>query len=147
MRDMHLHSAALYHAKTELEDSKIRYSSQEKGLPSNDKALYRLLPQRTSADPLVRIYIENLEITHRVLHLPSFIEEYNRMWDSPHEARPDFVALLLLMLATARCINREEQVMFRGASSLSRETAIMWIEACDSWLQTQSHKHVTITNF
>ena len=37
--------------------------------------------------------------------------------------------------------------MFRGDSSVGRETAILWIRTCDLWLQTQSQKHTTMATF
>ena len=147
MKEMMVQLPALAHVQRELRSTKIKGNGQEDGIPINDSALHSFLPQRKIADLLVRIYVENLETTHRVLHLPSFWEEYFKLWNAPQDARPAFVALVLLILATTYCINQEDQSLFRGDSSLGRETAIMWIRACDSWLQAQSQKHTTITVF
>ena len=116
-------------------------------MPPNDATLETLLPQRRVADQLVRIYIDNVETTHRILHLPSFWAEYNTFWTVPRGRRPAFVTLLLLILSTTSCVKEENPASFRGDSSVNRETSIMWIRNCDSWLQSQSEKHTTLTMF
>lgn len=133
--------------KRELKNTKIKGPGQEDSLPTNDKALISLLPQKKTADQLVQIYVDNLESTHRVLHLPSFWEEYSNFWDAPQEGRPAFAALLMLILASTYCVKERSSSMFRGDSSVGRETAIMWIRTCDSWLQSQSQKHSNMTIF
>ena len=147
MKDMIEQHPRLAHVQRELKNSKIKGPGQEDGMPPNDGTLETLLPQRRVADQLVRIYVDNLETTHRILHLPSFWAEYNTFWTIPRGRRPAFVALLLLILATTNCVKEENPASFRGDSSVSRETSIMWIRSCDSWLQSQSKKHTTLTMF
>lgn len=136
---------SLAHVQKELMATKIKGDGQEDTIPANDRTLASLLPQRKIVDQLVQIYVDNFETTHRILHLPSFWEEYTRLWTLPHEARPEFVALVLLMIATTNCIKDKSPSMFRGDSSVERETAIMWIRSCDSWLRSQSQKHTTLS--
>lgn len=147
MKDMIVQHQGLAPAQRELKNTKIKGPGQEDGLPINDKALINLLPQKKIADQLVQIYVDNLETTYRVLHLPSFWEEYAKFWGAPREGRPTFAALLLLILATTYCVKERDSSMFRGDSSVGRETAIMWIRTCDSWLQSQSQKHTSMTVF
>lgn len=120
-------------ARRELQNTKIKGPGQEDSLPTNDKALTNLLPQKKIADQLVQIYVDNLESTYRVLHLPSFWVEYSDFWKAPQEGRPAFAALLLLILASTYCLKERESSLFRGDSSVGRETTIMWIRTCDSW--------------
>lgn len=147
MKDMIVQYHGLAPVQRELSNTKIKGPGQEDGLPTNDKALIHLLPQKKTADQLVQIYVDNLETTYRVLHLPSFWEEYSHFWEAPQEGRPAFAALLLLILATTYCVKERDSSMFRGDSSVGRETAIMWIRTCDSWLQSQSQKHTNMAIF
>jgi len=147
MKDMIVQHPGLAHEQRELHGTKIKGPGQNDGIPASDDTMARLLPQRKVADQLTRIYVDNLEKTHRILHLPSFWAEYNAYWDAPQEGRPAFVALLLLILATTNCIKDKDPSIFRGDSSVKREIAVMWIRQCDSWLNSQSQKHVTMTVF
>ena len=131
----------------ELRKTKIKDCGQEDILPTTDRILIGLLPQRDLADQLVQMYIDNVESTYRILHLPSFWREYTTFWNAPQQGRPAFVVMLLLILASTYCIKESESPMFRGDSSLARETAILWIRTCDSWLQSQSQKHTTMAIF
>ena len=133
MKNMIVQNQGLAPARRELKNTKIKGPGQEDSLPTNDKALTSLLPQKKIADQLVQIYADNLESTYRVLHLPSFWVEYSDFWNAPQEGRPAFAALLLLILASTYCLKERESSLFRGDSSVGRETAIMWIRTCDSW--------------
>jgi len=147
MKDMILQNPRLAHVQRELKNTKVKGPGQDDTIPVSDSTLAKLLPQRKVADQLVRIYVDNFETTYRVLHLPSFWAEYNAFWNAPLDGRPAFVALLLLILAATNCLNGKDPGMFRGDSSAKREIAIMWIRNCDSWLQSQSQKHITLTMF
>lgn len=147
MKGMIVQHQGLAPVQRDLKNTKIKGPGQEDSLPTNDKALINLLPQKNIADQLVQIYVENLETVYRVLHLPSFWEEYSKFWSAPQEGRPAFAALLLLILATTYCVRERDSSMFRGDSSVGRETAIMWIRTCDSWLQSQSQKHTNMAVF
>lgn len=146
MKEMVVQHPGLAHVQKELKSMKIK-GNEQTSTSSDGKALIRLLPHKEVADQLVQIYIDNFESTYRVLYLPSFWQEYTNLWDAPVDARPAFIALLLLVLATTCCVRPRDRSMFRGDSSLERETAIKWIEACDAWLEKQSQKHASITIF
>lgn len=147
MKEMIVQHPGLPHVQKELRNMKIKGHGPDEGAPIDAEALLSFLPQKNIADELVRIYIDFFETSYRILHLPSFWEEYSRFWSSPHKARPAFIALLLLMLATTNCIRNSKPSLFRGDSSLGREAATVWIKACDSWLQHQSQKHASLTFF
>lgn len=131
----------------ELKNAKIKGPSQEGNLPTDAKALISSLPRKEIADQLIQIYVDNLESTYQVLHLPSFWEEYSTFWAAPKEGRPVFAAILLLILASSYCLKERDSSTFRGDSSVERETAILWIRTCDTWLQSQSQKHTTMAIF
>lgn len=147
MKNMSLQHQELESVKRELRHTKIKGLGQGDHLPTDDKALFSLLPQKEIADQLVQIYVDSLESTYQVLHLPSFWEEYTKFWNTPQEGRPAFAAILLLVLASTYCIKERDAATFRGDSSGGRETATSWIRSCDSWLQSQSQKHTTMAIF
>ena len=147
MKDMIVQHHEVEPLQKELRNTKIKGSSQVDNLPIEQKALISLLPQKELSDHLVQIYVDNLESTYRVLHLPSFWEEYSHFWTAPQEGRPAFAAIILLILASTYCIKEANASMFRGDSSVGRETAVLWIRTCDSWLQTQSQKNTTMATF
>ena len=147
MADMIVQHQGLEMVRNELRKNKIKGCGQEDSLPTDDRTLISLMPQRELADQLVQIYIDNIESTYRILHLPSFWEEYSIFWNSPQKGRPAFIAIVLLVLASTYCIKESESSTFRGDSTLARETAILWIRTCDSWLQSQSQKHTTMAIF
>ncbi len=130
----------------------IEIRSLEKGrkdpaanLQISDKTLFDLLPNREAVEPLVRLYLETFETVYHVLHVPSFWKEYLQFWKAPGKGRPGFVATTLLMMATVYCVPKNENLSFVGSTFIVRDTAVTWISACDSWLQSQSQKHMTLT--
>lgn len=147
MKDMIVQHPGLAHVQRELKSTKVKSAGQDDGISSSDSALAKLLPPCEVADQLVHIYMVNLEMTYRLLHTPSFWTEYEAFWNSPHERRPAFTALLLLIFATTNCLTERNSSMFRGDSSIKRETSVMWIKHCDQWLQSQSQKHTTLDFF
>lgn len=147
MKDMILQHQGLEPMQREVRNARIKDTGQEDKLPANDEALINLLPQKEVADQLVQIYINNFESTYRVLHLPSFWDEYSDFWNAPREGRSAFAVILLLILASTYCVNERDSSTFRGDSSLGRETATTWIRTCDSWLSQQSQKHTNMAVF
>ena len=147
MKDMIVQHHEVEPMQRELKNAKIKGSGPLDNLPVEQKALINLIPQKELSDQLVQIYVDNLESTYRVLHLPSFWEDYSHFWKSPQEGRPAFAAIILLILASTYCIKEANAAIFRGDSSVGRETAIRWIRICDLWLQTQSQKHATMATF
>ena len=113
--------------------------------PIFDQTMVHLLPSREYVDPFVDVYVKHFETTYRVLHLPSFWEEYTRLWETPNKARPGFICILLLMMAATNSVEDENGSSSRGASSATREMDCMWIEVCEIWLGIQSQKHTTLS--
>ena len=145
MKEMIAQHPGLAQASRELKGTKVKSSKRKDGL-IDDQLLLRLLPPREVADQLVQIYLDTFENTYRVLHLPSFWQEYSELWTDPDHVNPAFVVVVLLILAAINCIHGQDPTLFRGDSSLGRETACEWIEACEGWLALQSQKHIKFTN-
>lgn len=57
------------------------------------------LPPREICDKLVEHYLRTLGLIYRVLHVPSFFEDYERFWKESQSASTGFLMKLLLILA------------------------------------------------
>ena len=144
MNQMVAQHPGLTYVQKELKSTKTK--AIENFIPDREgKNLAQLLPEKEVIHQLINIYLESFEITYRVLHLPSFFDEYHQCLDAPDQARPLFIALLLVMMAAVNCVKPEGQSMLRGDSSLERENADYWIRATESWLGLQSQKHINCT--
>lgn len=93
-----------------------------------------------------RLYFDNIETTYRIIHQPTFWEEYRIFWVNP-KSNLGFLALILLTMAIVRCMTVKEMIKYVGDSTKEREKAILHISACDIWLRSQSIKHTTIQSF
>ena len=110
-------------------------------------SMLALIPERSVADLLVHLYFQNLESLYRVLHIPTFYTEYAHFWESPQDARPCFVAILLLVMASMTGLASNGPKTFIGRSSQTRETSVRWIQTVEDWMETQSRKNVSIENY
>jgi hypothetical protein len=116
-------------------------------LPELD-TLVTLLPEQTRADALVQEYFETLETTYRVLHAPTFFRKYKEFWTGNYKGDSSaFVVQLLLVCASVNCSVPGIAQGFIGRSTIGRDMALKWIEICETWLDLQSHKHMTLDIF
>lgn len=114
----------------------------------NDLELISLLPEEGRIDRHVRDYF------HAFSHIYPVIQEYHFRdqldffkTTSGRVTRPGFVAVLLLVMACAAVVPRNDPLSFCGDSSLARYEASKWIKAAESWLDNQSQKHPTLEVF
>lgn len=114
---------------------------------TSDADMRAMLPPRIEADDLVQLYLDNYDSLYHILHVPSFRQEYNEMWNDLQNARTHFVVLVLLMIASAQCLTSAEPWLYTAGSSTAREKAIHTMQLSEDWLRTQSEKHVTIVDF
>jgi hypothetical protein len=114
-----------------------------------DEEIFMQLPDKSTLDAQVALYFQTCETTYRILHEPSFWREYQAFWDrqSNDESFTPFAALLLYILAITKCLQPTEGNLFIGDSSIDRDTALDYIETCDTWLQRQSRKQTTLIFF
>lgn len=140
---------ALSRIKEDMASLEVRteYAGSKHG-SVEDEALKSLLPPKAESDQLIEIYLENYGNLYNVLHLPSFWTEYREMWNQgTPSAKPHFVALLLTMMAAAKCLSTTSPWLYRANSSTARETAVSWVSSVDDWLVSQSQKHVSAIDF
>ncbi|KAH0837214.1 hypothetical protein FOPE_04569 [Fonsecaea pedrosoi] len=115
-------------------------------LPEFD-TLVSLVPEQNRTDTLVQEYFETLETTYRILHAPTFFRKYKEFWTSSRGSSSVFLVQLLLVCASTNCAVAGNPSGFIGRSTVCREAAVKWIEVCESWLELQSHKHMTLEVF
>ena len=106
--------------------------------------LRSLLPSSITIDLLVKKYLETFETTYRVLHVPTFWNDYQRFCDSPSDSNSDMEALILAVLACVLCTSTHDNTKYNPNGSIFRSKAIVWIKACETWLKRQSNKHKTM---
>jgi Fungal specific transcription factor domain. len=96
------------------------------------------IPAQATARPLVEAYFRTFESVYRILHAPTFWQEYREYWQNPPAASPSFVVQLQLCMAIGTC--------FQDDVIRLRHLASQWIYEAKFWLATSSDKSkVSIT--
>lgn len=85
------------------------------------------IPPRETADKLVNLYLRTCESTYRILHIPSFMGEYNGYWGDPTKAPTSLAVKILLVMAIGTSFYQEA-----GNDEL-RTTARQWVYSAQSW--------------
>lgn len=99
-------------------------------------AYYReLVPPRKMCDQLVNSYLQTFEHVYRVVHVPSFQEDYLRYWNNPGSASTAFVVRLLLIAAIGSCFHTGSS----NPPSLHPPSS-QWIHVAQSWLNNPFEK-------
>ncbi|KAI5462170.1 hypothetical protein BGZ63DRAFT_403434 [Mariannaea sp. PMI_226] len=129
-------------------DRKRRQHDREQIFEQPDAELEALLPTKEECDALIRVYLEQFEQVHRIVHIPTFRKEYEQYWMPGSTTRyAAFTALILSMMAVSTCVHTHEGLKFIGMMSNARHWAEKWIKACDEWLQKQSQKHRRLVHY
>jgi hypothetical protein len=94
-----------------------------------------LLPSRSSCHILVDAYINTFEKVLRVLHVPTFLREYEHFWCQPLtfralEAEEPFLCKLSIILALGSTVVSDASI---NSASL-RNQAVSWISYGKQWL-------------
>ncbi|KAI0205669.1 hypothetical protein F4808DRAFT_409837 [Astrocystis sublimbata] len=124
-----------------------RRQDREMKAAEPDPALEALLPSREETDSLVRVYLDQFEQLHRIVHIPVFRKEYGLFWDPAHTNPASFTALILSMISVSCCLGMQTSGKFIGVKSSSYAQAEKWVKACDKWVSQQSHKHRGLVHY
>ncbi|KAE8149105.1 putative C6 transcription factor [Aspergillus avenaceus] len=94
--------------------------------------LEEMLPHRRVADELVRLYLSTFETTYRILHVPTFLRQYEGYWTSQEPTDMVFIAKLLAVMAASSCF-------FSPSTRLNEKDTLhsaagSWILAVQSWI-------------
>lgn len=136
----------LVQARPELKAIRERWK-KHKMLSTPNEDLAALLPPKDNVDHLVHHYFDTLETTHRILHLPSFWDEYAHFWIDPTRRRPEFIATVLAVLSTVITATFEPPTTYRADRPVQLERAMEWVSAIEHWLSLQSRKHADVSHF
>ncbi|KAJ9131740.1 C6 zinc finger domain-containing protein [Pleurostoma richardsiae] len=88
------------------------------------------LPARIECDELLSSYFRTFETVFRVLHVPTFMNEYISYWDDPSAANDAFLAKLLLILAIGTCFSQPPA----GPRDFYHRRSWQWIYVAQMWL-------------
>ena len=61
--------------------------------------LDEMVPERGVVDKLLDLYLSTFETTYRILHIPTFLQQYEDYWMGPQNADMAFLAKLLALMA------------------------------------------------
>ncbi|KAH8703511.1 hypothetical protein BGW36DRAFT_369443 [Talaromyces proteolyticus] len=143
MKDTIMHRSSLPRVQRELKALQVKWKTAKASISFRpDLDLLCLLPDKETVDHHVNIYFKTVETVYRILHYPTFAEDYEMFWDDQKAAKPAFVIILLLVMASVSCIASKGQPTYIGDSSIARERAMIWIEVSEWWLSLQSQKNV-----
>ncbi|KAH7391748.1 hypothetical protein BKA66DRAFT_413199 [Pyrenochaeta sp. MPI-SDFR-AT-0127] len=106
------------------------------------------LPERSVVDGQVALYFQTWETTYRILHEPSFWKEYYEFWElrSSDGASISFTIILVLIVTITKCLTAKDDV-FLGDSTADRQAASELIEVCETWINRQPRKRLTLEFF
>ncbi|KAL5417814.1 hypothetical protein PMIN04_007587 [Paraphaeosphaeria minitans] len=86
------------------------------------------IPSRHICDQLVQGYFRTFEGVLRILHIPSFMKEYQTFWTDPTAAAPSVLLKILLVCAIG-------VVFYKGPEQPRlRADCTKWLQAAESWL-------------
>jgi hypothetical protein len=143
MGDPAMHSESLQQARTVALDIEEKYK-RTRALQRPIQHLSELLLDMNEITEFVQLYWQVMETTYRILHGPTFWARYRTFWDEPSKASEAFIAIVLLIVATVRCMNLRKPTTYCGLSSLNRDEAMRSISVCEDWLLRQSRKNLSI---
>jgi hypothetical protein len=96
-----------------------------------------LLPPRDHTDQLIAFYLDHFELVHRIVHIPTFKQDYEASWTC---ANPDTTALIMGMMALSVTADTP-------LTSLYRNMPAQWLSHCDDWIQTKSIKRRSVVYY
>lgn len=111
------------------------YKAQHMTYPSMLPDFRGYVPKRATSDELVQAYLQTFESVYRIVHVPSFRQEYDLYWNSPQSASTAFVIKLLLVMAIGTCFYQDP-----AESDSLRSSSSQWIYVAQSWLSSPSEK-------
>lgn len=113
-----------------------------------DEEIFALLPPKHEVDIHAALYFRTWETTYRILHEPTFWQEYNGFWERRpgDDKQAGFAAILILIVAVTKCSTIKDDV-FVGDTTADRDVASNLIETCDMWINRQPRKRLTLPFF
>lgn len=121
-----------YYRKT-LKCKNMARSIKSQRLPAEFSAGYgKNIPPERLAYELVSAYFRTFETVYRILHVPTFWQEYKRYWENPQSVSQMFIIQFQLCMAIGTC--------FQDNVASLRQMACHWIYEAQFWLVMPSQK-------
>nr|POE56172.1 transcription factor lepe [Quercus suber] len=108
-----------------------RTIKQQRSPPWPPRVLLHL-PTRELADELVACYMRTTESIYRILHLPTFRADYERLWSAPITDQTAFLVQVKLVLAIGS-VTYDENFSLRAS-------ATQWVYEAQLWLAQPEFK-------
>ncbi|KAM0546756.1 hypothetical protein ACHAPJ_010684 [Fusarium lateritium] len=96
----------------------------------------RLL-DRALADLIINNYIRTFESVRRILHVPSFMHQYDRLWNDRSTAPVEFIIQVQLCLALGASLHDENFSL--------RPWAMQWVREATAWLESSAKPRVVFS--
>lgn len=93
------------------------------------------VPPREMADKLVQSYMQTFGSIYRILHIPTFQEEYESYWSYPQNSSQAHVVTKLLLVMAIGTVFQPRQESF-----VLRPSALQWIYVAQTWVTTPFEK-------
>ena len=123
-----------------LEKCKALARSLKVGRPSRSLELpgcFALVPpQRELSDSMAALYIRSFESAHRILHVPSFWDEYARFWDQSDNLTTGERLKMLLVIGIGSSLSDHVDSHPEFGDTVRR-----WIYAAQTWLSGPLEKN------
>ncbi|EMD62208.1 hypothetical protein COCSADRAFT_201701 [Bipolaris sorokiniana ND90Pr] len=115
-------------------------------LHSADANVLAVLPEKSVVDTQAATYFRTCETSYRILHGPSFWEEYQAFWEHTctQKERVSFAVVLILIICISKCLDQKYDA-FVGDTTINRHTAHDLIHTCETWINLQPRKRVTLS--
>ncbi|KAH8912406.1 hypothetical protein BR93DRAFT_872536 [Coniochaeta sp. PMI_546] len=84
------------------------------------------IPSEETVRRLLEAYFRTFETVYRILHVPTFWEEYRKYWEAPSAASQTFIIQMQLCMAIGAC--------FQDDVTALRPLATQWIYEAQHWL-------------
>ncbi|KAK0621784.1 hypothetical protein B0T17DRAFT_591589 [Bombardia bombarda] len=92
----------------------------------------KAIPPENTACRLVEAYFRTFESVYRILHAPTFWQDYHKYWGNPSSATQAFVVQFQLCMAIGTC--------FQDDPAFLRQHSSRWIYEAQVWLVSPSEK-------
>lgn len=93
--------------------------------------LVEMVPERALADQLLQLYLDTFETTYRILHIPTFLKQYDAYWADPLKPDMAFVAQLLAVMAAGSCFHVSPMSEERRTY---QKPVMKWVMAVQSYI-------------
>jgi hypothetical protein len=108
----------------------------------SDVEIMSYIPSSTVSKILIQCYLDAVEGTHRLFHLPTLYQELHDFWSDQHGVEYDWLAQLFMMLALGyRASDDKMQLGLLGSRTASPSRMDKCIFAARTSLEKSSYMH------